>query len=523
MLLLLLGTIFTTAKSQTTLTVGDIAFTGYNSDQVPPALDTFSFVIARVGGISNGTVISFTDNGWLSGTSALATNEGTITWTCSGAIAQGVQVKISANGNAYINNVLNGSCSIIGSFSLAITGDQVFAYQGASTSPTFIAGIHMNVATLAGDGFDSNATNWDGTLAANGNRSARPPGLTTGSTAIWFATEVDNARYKCTTLSGTASAIATAVNTTTNWDVDDINIYLLPCAASTSTTISSISRGIPSEANTNATSVTYNITFGASVTGLSTSNFNLTTSGVSSASVTTVSGSGSSYSVVVNTGTGNGNITLNLANATGISPGISTTLPFAGETYTIDKTLLPISIEYFKGSKQSNGNLLDWKVTCLNSPTLTLLLERSADGRNFKTINTQSATENRCLQSFSFTDATPLAGVSYYRLKTIDIDGKINYSTIVALLNRDKGFEIVSIMPNPVATQAMLSISSAQKSTMEIIITDLAGKQLNKQRVVLIAGSNNLMLNLSNLAAGTYQITGVTDEGERKSVRFVKE
>jgi hypothetical protein len=78
-------------------------------------------------------------------------------------------------------------------------------------------------------------------------------------------------------------------------------------------------------------------------------------------------------------------------------------------------------------------------------------------------------------------------------------------------------------MPNPVATQAMLSISSAQRSTMEIIVTDLAGKQLSKQRVVLIAGSNNVMLNLSNLAAGTYQVTGVTDEGERKSVRFVKQ
>jgi hypothetical protein len=200
---------------------------------------------------------------------------------------------------------------------------------------------------------------------------------------------------------------------------------------------------------------------------------------------------------------------------------------FTSSTGTFDISVtgaaLPISIEYFKGIKQSNGHLLDWKVTCLNSPTVTLLLERSADGRNFKTINSQSATSTRCLQPFSFTDAAPLVGVNYYRLKTIDIDGKINYSTIVALLNKDKGFEIVSIMPNPVSTKAMLSISSAEKSTMEIIITDLAGKQLSKQRVVLFAGSNQVPLNLSNLAAGTYQVTGVTDEGERKSLRFVKQ
>ena len=51
-----------------------------------------------------------------------------------------------------------------------------------------------------------------------------------------------------------------------------------------------------------------------------------------------MSGSGANYTLTVNTGTGSGSIALNLANATGISPGISTTLPFAGETYTIDKT-----------------------------------------------------------------------------------------------------------------------------------------------------------------------------------------
>ncbi|MES2655793.1 MAG: PKD-like domain-containing protein, partial [Bacteroidota bacterium] len=234
MLVLLLGVIFTTAKSQTTLVAGDLAFTGYNSDNTAPAQDTFAFVVARVGGLSNATVISFTDNGWLSGSSALATSEGTLTWTCSGAIAQGTQVKISANGVAYINNVANGSCSTSGAFSLSSTGDQVLAYQGLSTAPTFIAAIHMNVCTVAGDGADSDAANWDGTLVSS-NRSAKPTGLTTGTTAIWFTAEVDNARYKCTTLSGTASAIATAANTTTNWDVDDINPYLLPCSGPANT------------------------------------------------------------------------------------------------------------------------------------------------------------------------------------------------------------------------------------------------------------------------------------------------
>lgn len=103
------------------------------------------------------------------------------------------------------------------------------------------------------------------------------------------------------------------------------------------TTINSINR--VAAALTNATSVSYTATFGATVTGLSATNFSLTTTGaVSGASITSVTGSGTTYTVAVNTGTGDGNITLNLANATGLTPGLTTTLPFAGQAYTIDKT-----------------------------------------------------------------------------------------------------------------------------------------------------------------------------------------
>lgn len=184
---------------------------------------------------------------------------------------------------------------------------------------------------------------------------------------------------------------------------------------------------------------------------------------------------------------------------------------------------LPISIEYFKGSKQSNGHLLDWKVTCYNSPSVTMILERSTDGRNFKPVNSQTETSLRCLQPFSFVDASPLAGITYYRLKSVDVDGKVTYSTVVALLNKEKGFEIVNLVPNPVSTDAVLSVTSANKSIIEIVVSDISGKQLNKQRVSLISGNNLIPLNVRNLPAGTYQVTGLTADGVNKTLRFVKQ
>lgn len=104
----------------------------------------------------------------------------------------------------------------------------------------------------------------------------------------------------------------------------------------TPTAITSLARAGASP--TNATSVSYTLTFANSVTGLSVSNFSLTAPSPTGASIASVAGAGTTYTVVVNTGTGDGLLTLNLSNTAGLSAGVSNALPFVGETYTIDKT-----------------------------------------------------------------------------------------------------------------------------------------------------------------------------------------
>ena len=197
----------------------------------------------------------------------------------------------------------------------------------------------------------------------------------------------------------------------------------------------------------------------------------------------------------------------------------------AAGSLTISATgaALPIAIEYFRGTKQNGRNVLDWKVSCYNSPSVRLTLERSVDGRKYDPVSSSNETAVRCLQPFNYNDLAPLAGINYYRLKTTDIDGTINYSNVVALLNKDKGFEIVSLAPNPVKDEAILSVTSAEKAIMEIVVSDLSGKQVSKQRLSLIAGNNQVSLNLRNVAAGTYQVSGLTADGQIRTLRFVKQ
>lgn len=184
--------------------------------------------------------------------------------------------------------------------------------------------------------------------------------------------------------------------------------------------------------------------------------------------------------------------------------------------------VLPVSVEFFRGSKLAGANYLSWKVDCTSSPSLTLVLERSADGRRFTSIQNQVATSLRCLQDFSYTDNTSLAGMNYYRLKIITPDGAFRYSSIVALLNQDKGFDLVSLSPNPVRTTAVLTLTTVKGGTMNIVVTDLSGKTVQKQTVIVTAGNNPVNMDLSALSAGTYQITGISAEGEIKTTRFVK-
>jgi hypothetical protein len=131
---------------------------------------------------------------------------------------------------------------------------------------------------------------------------------------------------------------------TVNAISNSVSVRLNQPAVANPVTVASIVRTGGTNALTNAASVDFTVTFSGDVSGLSTNNFIVQTmGGVTTASVSGLSGSGSSYTVSVNTGTGDGTVQLQLANATGLTPGVSN-VPFSGESYTIDKTRPTVAI-----------------------------------------------------------------------------------------------------------------------------------------------------------------------------------
>ena len=202
-------------------------------------------------------------------------------------------------------------------------------------------------------------------------------------------------------------------------------------------------------------------------------------------------------------------------------PGVTTFSPFALASSALDNPL-PISINYFTGNKQNGNHLLNWRVTCNSTPTANMVLERSSDVRNYTPVYNITATALQCQQPFSFTDANPAKGVNYYRLKLTDATGKTTYSSVVSLINAASGIDILNITPNPIVGGTFsLKLSAAQKTNMEVMITDMQGRVMQKQVVNAVAGFNVVPVDVRSLSAGTYQLVGYSSEGRTRILRFV--
>ena len=174
---------------------GDIAFTAYRSDNP----DEFAFVLLK--DLASGASINFTDNGWFAA-GGFRANEGTITWQATSNLTAGTEVVIT-NQVASVGTMTATS----GLFSLAAGGDQIFAYQGAAPvtglETSFLAAINMDGA------WASDAT--------SSNNSARPAIFIDGVNSNFISPEIDNAYYDCSTTTGDANTIRSAVNNSANW------------------------------------------------------------------------------------------------------------------------------------------------------------------------------------------------------------------------------------------------------------------------------------------------------------------
>ena len=187
-----------TSSTTTTLSPGEIAIIGIATDDP----DDFHFILLV--DIESGTEIIFTDSGWKSD-NTFRGNEGATKYTAPSALNAGTMISYRTNSANFASaNDANVGTS---GFSLSTSGDQVIAFQGTTSSPTFIYAAQLN------------SNQWQSTSDATTN-SAIPQGLVDGVTAVaagaGSGTEYDNAWYSGSTTAN-PSALLALISDNSNW------------------------------------------------------------------------------------------------------------------------------------------------------------------------------------------------------------------------------------------------------------------------------------------------------------------
>lgn len=256
---------------------------------------------------------------------------------------------------------------------------------------------------------------------------------------------------------------------------------------------------------TNAAQVGFLVSFTESVTGVSSANFTIATSGLSGTSIASVTGTGASRTVTVNTGSGSGTLRLDVtASLSSIVDGVGNSMNVAyntGQTYTIDKGAPTVTSITLGGASPTAAASISFTVTFSESVTGVAagnfsLTTGGVSGASLGTITGTGATRtvNVNTGSGSGTIRLDLSSTS-----PAISDGLGN--TLTATFNGGATCTIDKTPPTIGIGAPSLSITGGSSVTFTVTYADA-----NFNSATLTAG--DITLNTTGTATGTVAVTG---------------
>ncbi len=199
--------------------------------------------------------------------------------------------------------------------------------------------------------------------------------------------------------------------------------------------------------------------------------------------------------------------------------------PMFGSPMAVDIQLLvplPLQLMSFLAENKGKNNQLTWR-TASEVNTSHFVVQRSKDGNQFVDLGQVAAINDRTkINTYSFTDQTPLNGNNYYRLKMMDRDGQYKYSNI-EVLNSTALINNVKVYPNPTQSAINTDFNIAEDSEGDLEIYDAFGKQIMKQHLDFKKGKNHVGSDLSSHPAGVYMVKILIDGNAVEIQKVIKQ
>jgi hypothetical protein len=184
---------------------------------------------------------------------------------------------------------------------------------------------------------------------------------------------------------------------------------------------------------------------------------------------------------------------------------------------------VPVRFTTVKATQQGTAMHVEWTVAAETGIT-KYEVEHSTNGTNFTKVGEQAAQANTgATVSYSWLDATPAAGINYYRVKSVNASGEVVYTTIVKVVNGQVISSIV-LVSNPVRNNVInMQFNNQEKGNYVVKVMDSKGQQVVIDRVAHTGGNATVGINLPSVAKGMYQVEVQSPNTSRKSFKVVVE
>jgi hypothetical protein len=182
---------------------------------------------------------------------------------------------------------------------------------------------------------------------------------------------------------------------------------------------------------------------------------------------------------------------------------------------------LPVELTEFKGSLQNKNALLQW-TTSAEYNSKHFELEKSFDGTGFRKIATiPAAGLSNSVKKYSFTDKEKLSEKNYYRLRSVDINGKTKLSNTVLIKPADIQQEMI-VLGNPFINNISIRFVKSPETSGELRLTDMAGRLMATQKFAIGEQQLQFTLATAKLSRGLYQLQAEIN-GRKYSKQVIKQ
>ncbi len=169
---------------------------------------------------------------------------------------------------------------------------------------------------------------------------------------------------------------------------------------------------------------------------------------------------------------------------------------------------LPVTFTSVKGYQLNNKISIDWNVE--NEINIAKYeIERSANGMDFINVSSTAVKGGyNSNNSYSWIDDNPFAGINFYRIKSLDLDGSKKFSLIVKIVTGKSNTGSITIYPNPIkGNMVNLQFTNQLKGIYMVRMISNNGQMVYSGKIAVSSNNNTQTLYTNkNLSGGIYQL-----------------